>query len=129
MNVTQDIDTLKMDRELRNYLSNFKFDLFGINDDCNGVIMLHPDYEERLEKLVIDYDFKFLDIFILGDYDLIITKIGRGRSRDFEDVAQSGILESINKNKLDKLMRETISFQIGQGRIQSQWEAFKNQYF
>jgi len=37
-----------------------------------------PDYEERLVKIKIDYKFNFLDIYLLSDYDLIITKFGRG---------------------------------------------------
>ncbi len=103
--------------------------MFGINDRCAGIIMLHPDYENRLEKINIDYNFKFLNVFVLGDYDLIITKIGRGTPKDFEDIAQSGVLNSIDKIKLDKLMQEAISFQVGQERIQGYWQTFKDRYF
>ncbi|WP_320408969.1 MULTISPECIES: DUF6036 family nucleotidyltransferase [unclassified Candidatus Frackibacter] len=118
-----------MVRTLRDYLNNFDFDMFGINDRCAGIIMLHPDYENRLEKINIDYNFKFLNVFVLGDYDLIITKIGRGTPKDFEDITQSGVLNSIDKIKLDKLMQEAISFQVGQERIQGYWQTFKDRYF
>lgn len=127
---TDDIDSLKIEKRLRIFLEK-DYDLFRINDKCRGVIMIHYDYEDRLSKLPdVGYTFRFLDIFTLSDYDLIITKFGRGDTKDIRDIVTSGILDNINKERLDKLMKEAILYYpVAPKRKERDWEFFKRDYF
>lgn len=61
LKITDDIDSLVIEEELQDFLKK-NYDIYRINDRCKGIILLHPDYENRLVKIKIDYKFNFLDI-------------------------------------------------------------------
>ena len=126
---TNDIDSLKLEYELKKYISE-NSDLFHINDNCYNIMLKHPDYEERLVEMNINYEFKMLKIYVMSDYDLIIAKFGRGHREDINDILKSGILDSIERDKLDKLMSTAIDFcPTNPEKVRSRWENFKKKYF
>jgi hypothetical protein len=128
---TEDIDSLKLKTKLKQFISDQGYKKFRINDRCERAsILKNPDFRDRLEKIEFDYDFKFLDIYVMGKYDLIISKIGRGTNTDFDDIVESKILEGINKKRLDKLMEEAIKYvPIRPDKVRSVWESFKRKHF
>ncbi|MCK8825359.1 DUF6036 family nucleotidyltransferase [Fuchsiella alkaliacetigena] len=126
---TNDIDSLKLEYELKKYISE-NSDLFHINDNCYNIMLKHPDYEDRLVKMNINYDFKMLKIYVMSDYDLIIAKFGRGHREDINDILKSEILDSIDQDELDRLMNTAIDFSpVNPEDIRSRWENFKKNYF
>ncbi len=125
---TDDIDSLKLEEELNKYLRE-NYDIFRINDRANGVILINPDYKKRLKKLQIDYSFNVLEIFVLNDYDLIISKIGRGYQKDVDDIISSGVLDNIDIEKLEKLMIEAVNYYpVAPEKKRKDWEFFKKNY-
>lgn len=56
---------------------------------------------------------KKLTVWLLGPYDLAITKIGRGLTHDYEDLASSDLARKINLARLIKLYNEAMQYWIG----------------
>ncbi|HQA58737.1 MAG TPA: DUF6036 family nucleotidyltransferase [Acetivibrio sp.] len=126
LRITDDIDSLHIEEELWEFLRK-NYEVYRINDRCKGIILLHPDYEERLVKIKIDYKFNFLDIYLLSDYDLIITKFGRGYPQDLKDIKESGILKNIDIHKLHKLANESFEYHVGEEKLKKNWALFTNE--
>mgnify|MGYP002344267270 CR=1 FL=1 len=99
---TLDIDTyLINDNKIRNILKEY-----NINDDAGRVMTICSDFDDRLEK--INLPLEKINLYTLSDYDLIISKIGSQRPKDFEDISNPKLLEKINFDKLEELLKEAI---------------------
>ena len=97
---TADIDALDKSRRLWGL---GLLEEYGLHLVSEALLNLHPDYEKRLEKAQEPAGLKKLAVWLLGPYDLAITKIGRGLTHDYEDLASSGLAGEINLARLIKL--------------------------
>lgn len=117
---TLDIDTyLINDKNIRNILNEY-----NINDDAGRVMTICSDFEKRLEK--INLPLEKINLYILSDYDLIISKIGSQRPKDFEDISNPKLLKKIDFDKLEDLLKEAIiDNPINEQRVWSDYELLK----
>lgn len=114
---TLDIDTISdVSPEVSDYLESF-----AINNDALEVTKLPTGYQERLVHF--KSKCKVLDIYLLSNEDLILSKLGRCSSDDIDDILNTEILDYVNMDKLnqlaEQLCKEDTSFI-------SKWNYFKN---
>ena len=83
---------------------------YGIQIVPEGFLTLHEDYEDCL---VYCGTYGGLELYTLDDYNLIISKVARGFSRDLEDVADSGILEKVDLTELAVKYVEAVKATVG----------------
>jgi hypothetical protein len=95
----------------------------GFHIVSEAMINLHPDYSDRLEL----YEQKgLIHVLTLHPYDLAISKIGRGLSKDMN---HSDLLSHIDIGKLKALYFEAAGYWIGNERqYEMNWELFFNGY-
>lgn len=116
---TLDIDTItEMNEDVLLYLESF-----SINNSASEVTKISPSYKDRLVKLKGKFDV--LDLYLLSNEDLVITKIGRLSDDDLKDIQETGIMEDINMPLLTKLAQEIIAEDTDFGH---KWRYFTN-YF
>jgi hypothetical protein len=67
-----------------------------------------------------------IQLSVLNDYDLIITKLFRGTAVDFEDCTAlaKGRQGMLDLHKLKERFRETASYALGEGRINKNLDIF-----
>lgn len=98
--VTLDIDTIsELDEDMLLYLESF-----SINNGASAVTYLSNSYQERLEK--VKGNFKVLDVYVLSNEDLVISKIGRLSDDDLRDIHYTGIMDKVDFHLLSKLAEE-----------------------
>lgn len=107
---TEDIDALDKSRRLWGL---GLLEEYGLHLVSEALLNLHPNYEKRLEKIEELAYLKKLTVWLLGPYDLAITKIGRGLTHDYEDLASSDLARKINLARLIKLYNEAMQYWIG----------------
>lgn len=116
---TLDIDTItEMDESILLYLESF-----SINNSASEVTKLSKTYKERLVKLKGNY--QVLDLYLLSNEDLVLSKIGRLSEDDLYDIKVTGIMDKIDFELLSKLAEEIISYD---NEFLHKWNYFK-QYF
>lgn len=97
---TLDIDTItEMNHDVLVYLESF-----SINNSASEVTKLSATYKERLVKLKGKFDV--LDLHLLSNEDLVLTKIGRLSEDDLKDIEDTGIMEEVDMALLTKLAEE-----------------------
>lgn len=115
-NYTLDIDTIShLDEEVKSFLESFT-----INDAALEVVTVSPSYKERLVRF--EAGFNVLDIYLLSDEDLIITKLGRSDKKDLDTLMSSGIMKGLNIALLEELANEVAAKDASFAR---KWEYFK----
>jgi hypothetical protein len=87
--------------------------------------------ESPLEKgnhAVVE-EFSRIQLSVLNDYDLIITKLFRGTAVDFEDCTAlaKGRRGTLDLEKLVRRFRETASYAVGEDRINKNLDIFLEQ--
>lgn len=100
---TTDIDVFKIKQE------NAKKLLveYDINDFGGSVMTFCDDFEERLEKINMDLDK--INLYILSDYDLVISKLGsKTRPKDWYDLINSDIIYKIDFDELERILKENL---------------------
>ena len=113
---TADIDTYTIKNErVRTILENYDF-----NDRGSNIVNLCEDFEDRLERLNID--LTCLDVYVLGNYDLIVSKIGTNRPQDIEDIKESGLIDATDFDFLEILLATRLSTPVNEERI---WNDFR----
>jgi len=100
--VTYDIDTFNItDQKVRKILAEF-----NISDIGARVMTVCENFDHRLEK--VNLPLKHIDLFVLSDYDMIISKLGSTRPKDICDIIDSGLIFRIDFNRLEKIIREEV---------------------
>lgn len=101
--VTYDIDTFNItDQKVRKILAEF-----NISDIGARVMTVCENFDHRLEK--VNLPLKHIDLFVLSDYDMIISKLGSTRPKDICDIIDSGLIFRIDFNRLEKIIREELA--------------------
>ncbi|AJD93588.1 hypothetical protein JMA_42710 (plasmid) [Jeotgalibacillus malaysiensis] len=117
--VTLDIDSItEMDESVLSFLESF-----SINNAASEVTPLSSSYTERLTK--IRGGFGVLDVSVLGNEDLVASKIGRLSEDDLRDIEDTGIMEDVDFSLLTAICEEISEKIPGYGH---KWNYFKN-YF
>lgn len=105
---TLDIDCIT---ELEPTVADF-LESFAINNHAVEVTKLPSGYEERLVKC--ELKLNVLEIYLLSNEDLILSKIGRCSTDDIADILNTNILERIDLSTLiqlgEQLCREEQTF-------------------
>ncbi|WP_028309565.1 DUF6036 family nucleotidyltransferase [Desulfitibacter alkalitolerans] len=110
---TRDIDVyITADKRIKEILDNN-----AINDRCMPIINICEGFEKRVNK--VNLNLKHIEVFVLGDYDLLISKIGTGRPKDLDDIVQSGLIEKIDFNKLESIIKEELATAVNEQRLWS----------
>lgn len=103
----------------------FIFDLFEGNKIHTTELIANPLAQGRHQSVK---EFYYISLGVLNDYDLIVSKLFRGTSVDFDDCE---LLVSAHKEELDfaKLKAhffEILSYHsIGENRIKGHWDSFE----
>lgn len=117
--VTLDIDSITaIDENVLSFLESF-----SINNAASEVTPLSSTYKERLTK--VRGGFNVLDVFVLGNEDLVASKIGRLSDDDLRDIEDTGIMNDVNITLLMEIAEEISATVPGFGH---KWQYFKN-YF
>lgn len=74
-----------------------------ISDEASYVATLAKNYEQRLVPYHAD-EFDCLDVYLLSIEDLIISKLGAGRFKDFEDLTKTDAREHCDFAKLMQII-------------------------
>jgi len=98
----------------------------GFHIVSEAMLNLHPDYPDRLEI----YEQKgLIHVLTLHPYDLAISKIGRGLSKDLNDIVNSDLLSYIDMKNLKLLYFEAAGYWIGDERkYEMNWDLFFDYY-
>lgn len=114
---TLDIDSITdLDEDVTEFLESF-----AINNHAIEVTKLPTGYKERLVHF--KSKCKVLDLYLLSNEDLVISKIGRCSSDDVADIVNTGILDYTNTEKLMELAEQLCS---ENKSFISNWSYFKN---
>jgi len=101
--VTYDIDTFNVtDQKVRNILAEF-----NISDMGARVMTVRENFDRRLER--VNLPLEHIDLFVLSDYDMIISKLGSARPKDIRDIIDSGLIFRIDFDKLEEIIREELA--------------------
>lgn len=102
----------------------YRFDLYP-GKRIHTTELLESPLKEGNHILV--KELEYLSVGVLNPYDLIISKLFRGSTVDFEDTL--GLFRAkakdIDLNKLDDRYRETAGYDVSEGRVIKNWEHFK----
>ena len=63
-----------------------------------------------------------LIVYVLGNYDLIVSKIGTNRPQDIEDIKESGLIDATDFDFLEILLATRLSTPVNEERI---WNDFR----
>lgn len=120
-------DINMLDRgEFKIYGVGTVFEEEGFHIVSEAILNLHPDYEERLEKVL---ELKNINVYCMNPYDIAISKIARGFQKDFDDILKSDLIKEIDIEKLKKLYFEAMDYWIGDERkYKTNFELFENEY-
>jgi len=101
----------------------FTFDLFRGNKIFTTELLESPLEEGNNIKLS---EFSHIYLGILNYYDLIISKLFRGSSVDFEDCSAlvKAKRKEIDIDRLTERFQETASYEVSHGRVQGNFEHF-----
>ncbi|WCK57323.1 DUF6036 family nucleotidyltransferase (plasmid) [Aneurinibacillus sp. Ricciae_BoGa-3] len=114
---TLDIDTVtKLDEDVLLYMESF-----AINDSASEVTKLSASFRDRL--VPFQDSFNVLDVHLLSNEDLVLSKIGRLSQDDLMDIENSGILDTVNVELLTQLALEIST---GDMDFKQKWTYFKN---
>lgn len=104
---TNDIDIIHCtERKLIDLMKNY-----NMNMNVKTYIDCFPDnYFERAIKL--DIETQLIDFYILSIEDLVVSKLSAGRDKDFEDIQQETVINSIKWDKLEELIELAIEGKI-----------------
>jgi len=94
----------------------FRFDLFQ-NNSIHTTTLLESPLEEGRHTLFIEYSRLYIGI--LNEYDLIVSKLMRGTTVDFDDclALAAALGEKLDRQRLADHFDEMISYDISQDRI------------
>lgn len=100
---TLDIDTIsELDEDVAMFLESF-----AINNHAREVTVLPSGFNERLVKF--EGGFKTLEVYLLSNEDLVISKLGNRCSEDdIQDILDTKILDYVNTEKLEGLAQQLI---------------------
>lgn len=116
---TLDIDTItEINHDVLLYLESF-----SINNSASEVTKLSSTYKDRLVKL--KGKFNILDLYLLSNEDLVLSKIGRLSEDDLFDIEQTGIMEKVDMELLTTLAEELSAEDM---EFSHKWKYF-NSYF
>lgn len=95
----------------------------GYHVDSDAIVNLHPDYLERVEHITQKGN---VIVLCLGPYDLSISKISRGLTRD---IVSPDVLDDQRLDVLEQLYAEASSYWIGNPEhFKLNWDLFKDAY-
>lgn len=122
---TRDIDILEPHQVRLNGLTAIGHLLAqqGFHIVSEMLLTLHPDYENRLREVAV---FTNMAVFTLSPCDYAISKLGRGTSKDLDDILHSNLLDEIDIITLEKLYEEACTYWIGdETRFRANWDQFR----
>lgn len=122
---TRDIDVLESISGTRGSLQAVGnlMAFHGFHIVSESLLTLHPDYENRLERVAV---FSCVKVYTLSAYDYAITKLGRGSEKDMDDILSSGLVDAVKIDVLKDLYFDAMSYWIGdERRFRGNWEMFK----
>lgn len=101
----------------------FQFDLFQGNN-IHTTRLLESPLEEGRHTVLQEYTRLYIGI--LNEYDLIVSKLMRGSSVDFDDclTLATALGEKLERQKLADHFHEMISYDISQDRIRPNMDTF-----
>jgi len=76
----------------------------------DAIAYLHPDYMDRVVPLGT---FENIDLFTLSPVDIAISKTARGYGKDFKDIYDSTITDTIDIQEFESLYTEGMDYWIG----------------
>ena len=98
----------------------------GYHVVSDAIVNLHPDYMQRVEK-IMQKDNVF--VLTLGPYDLAISKISRGLRKDIDDLLVSDVLAILKIDQLERLYAEAETYWVGNtDYFKQNWNMFINAY-
>ncbi len=101
----------------------FRFDLFQGNK-IHTTTLLESPLEEGRHTLLMEYSRLYIGI--LNEYDLIVSKLMRGTTVDFDDCLTLAVTlgERLDKQRLADHFDEMISYDISQDRVRPNMDVF-----
>ena len=101
----------------------FRFDLFQGNN-IHTTTLLHSPLDEGRHILFREYSRLYIGI--LNEYDLIVSKLMRGTTVDFDDclALAASLGEKLDRQRLADHFDEMISYDISQDRIRPNMAIF-----
>lgn len=113
---TLDIDSVfRIEGQLSDFLRSF-----SINSDAADVSILPQGYENRLERL--ELGLSTLEVNIVSNEDLVISKVGRFDHDDKRDLETTGILDAIDTETLVELGEDLSK---NNEKFKSNWTRFR----
>ncbi|PKM82771.1 MAG: hypothetical protein CVU89_04525 [Firmicutes bacterium HGW-Firmicutes-14] len=101
--VTYDIDTYNIsDKKVRHVLAEY-----NISDMGARVMTICENFDRRLEK--VNLPLENIDLFVLSNYDMIISKLGSTRPKDILDIIDSGLIFIIDFDRLEEIIKEELA--------------------
>lgn len=96
---TQDIDVYMTEKAESEEVFQI-FEKYNTNNRLEAIMLIPPkeDFEERLEE--VHAGFKSITVYVASAYDIILSKVFSTREKDTTDLVRSGILDTVNLEKL-----------------------------
>ena len=100
------------------------FSHWGIQMIPEGFLLLPEDYEERLVP-VEGLNLKHIELFTLHPVDMAVSKIARGTEKDLNDLIDSGVLDELDLETLEKEYFQMLEYSVGDPvRLKGNWYVF-----
>jgi hypothetical protein len=102
LRLTYDIDTyIITDNNVRELLAEY-----NISDMGGRIMTVCENFDQRLET--VNLPLNNIDLYVLSDYDMIISKLGSARPKDLQDIIDSGLIYKIDFSRLEEIIRDEL---------------------
>lgn len=105
-----------------------------VNNNMQGLMQVPPLDEIMARMRPLNVTFQNIEVYLPHLHDLIFSKLlGRGDSRDIDDVVKSGILDKVDLNELKEEYNDYVQYTLNPNRcpkieeILSEYKSFKGQ--
>lgn len=96
---TLDIDIANsLDESIRESVDMF------ISDQASSVTYLGEGYKKRASRFMRQ-ELDAIDVYLLSQEDLLLTKVMSGRAKDIKDIMKSKLLSQGNVNKAEEILK------------------------
>jgi hypothetical protein len=118
--VTYDIDTFTInDNKVRLILEEY-----NINDAGSRIMTICENYDKRVEK--VNLPLEKINLFVLSDLDLVISKLGSTRPKDIQDIIESGLINKIDFDTLENIIKEELASPVNPQRLWGDYNYLKS---
>lgn len=78
--------------------------LFEVDEELGKIIL-----KGMKTRIILNLPLENIDLFVLSDYDLIISKLGSARPKDIHDIIESGLIFKIDFDRLEEIIKEELA--------------------